>query len=136
MREERLLERMSSMELDPLRREGHDQGRLVDSIVGHLRCILNTRQGCVPIAPDLGAPDFLDFLQGYPDSVREIELSLRRTIEMYEPRLESVQVVFTPQAEDPLALHFQINARLRNGGPARVRLETVVGAGGEVSIRR
>jgi type VI secretion system protein len=77
MREERLLERLGSLEQQPLRRERNQHGRLVESILAHLHCILNTRHGGVPIAPEYGVPDFLNFLQRYPDSVREIECSIR-----------------------------------------------------------
>lgn len=139
MREERLLERLSSLEREPLRREGLDRARLIDSIVRHLGEILNTRQGSVPAAAGFGMPDFQESLQGYPQSVRELEAGIRRTIERYEPRLQSVQVVFLPQHDDTLRLHFQISASLRGGeGPdaARVRMETVVGSGGRFSVTR
>ena len=136
MRDERLLERLASTEQQPLRRTGDDAGRLIDSIMDNLRCILNTRQGNVPIAPDFGTPDYMNFLQSYPESVRDIELSIRRTVEHYEPRLESVQVEFLPLVNETLALHFRITARLRSNDSRAVRFETVVGAGGRVSVRR
>lgn len=134
MREERLLERLTAMERDPSRRGRMDQGRLVESILAHLRCLLNTRQGCVPIAPDYGVPDFLDFLQRFPESIRTIEGSIRRTIELYEPRLEAVQVTFLPQEGNLLSLRFQINARLRQDNGSRVRFESAVETGGRVSV--
>ena len=136
MPKERLLERFSSFERDPLRRERTDQGRLVDSLLAHLRCILNTRQGAVPIAEDYGVPDFLDFLQRYPDSVREIELSIRQVIERYEPRLQGVQVVFVPRDDADLSLRFHINAQVRDGDKAPVSFETVVESDGMVVVRR
>ncbi|GFO60543.1 hypothetical protein GMST_28680 [Geomonas silvestris] len=139
MREERLLERLSSLEREPLRREGLDRARLIDSIVRHLALILNTRQGSVPAASGFGMPDFQEFLQSYPQSVRELEAGIRRTIELYEPRLQAIQVVFLPQAEDALKLHFQVSACLKGAEgrePARVRVETVVGSGGRFSVKR
>lgn len=135
MHEQRLLERLRTWEREPDRRERADQGRLVASILTHLRCILNTRQGGVPIAEEYGVPDFLDFLQNFPDSVREIELNIRRAIQLYEPRLEGVRVVFIPQEDDLLALRFQISGQVRDGG-APVRFETVVETDGKVSVRR
>jgi len=136
MREERLLERLGSMERDPLRRERPDQRRLVDSILAHLRCMLNTRQGGVPIAPDYGVPDFLDFLQTYPQSVREIECSIRQTIELYEPRLENVRVTFLAQEDDVLTPRFHIQAQVRDGSSARVSFETQLETTGRISITR
>ena len=136
MHEQRLLERIRSWEREPARRERSDPGRLVESILSHLRCMLNTRQGAVPIAPEYGVPDFLNFLQTFPDSVRDIELNLRQAIQLFEPRLEGVQVRFIPQEEDALALRFQIEGQVRDGSGARVRFETVVDTDGKVSVRR
>jgi type VI secretion system protein len=136
MGEERLVERLRSWEREPLRRERADQGRVVDSILAHLRCILNTRQGGVPIAADYGVPDFLDFLQTYPESVREIEHSIWRVIELYEPRLERVQVSFIPWEDDLLVLRFQILGQLRGGSGAQLRFETTVDTDGKVCVRR
>lgn len=136
MREERLLERICSFERDPVRRGRTDYGRLVDSVLNHLRQILNTRQGSAPIAPDYGVPDFLDFLQTYPDSVREIERSIRTAIQTYEPRLQGVRVAFNPQEDDALALRFQITAHISGADGERVRFETVVDTDGKISVKR
>jgi type VI secretion system protein len=135
MREQRLLERLDALERDPLRRARPDRGRLVDSIVAHLRCLLNTRQGSVPIAKDYGVPEFLHFLQRYPDSVREIEWNIRQTIVLYEPRLKAVQVTFLPQEETSLSLHFRIRAQIDEEKNTAVNFETVVENDGRVLIR-
>ena len=136
MREERLLERIRSFERDPSRRGRTDHGRLVESVLAHLRLILNTRQGSVPIAPDFGVPDFLDFLQTYPDSVREIESSICVAIQTYEPRLAGVQVAFLPQEDDLLALRFQIAAQITGAERPNVYFETIVDTDGKVTVRR
>ena len=136
MREERLLERIRSFEREPSRRGRTDHGRLVDSILGHIRQILNTRQGSAPIAPDFGVPDFLDFLQSYPDSVREIERSIRAAIQTYEPRLDGARVSFIPQEDDVLALRFQITARIAGENGGMVRFETVVDTDGKIAVKR
>ncbi len=136
MREERLLERIRSFERDPSRRGRADHGRLVDSVLAHLRHILNTRQGSTLIAPDYGVPDFLDFLQTYPDSVREIERSIRTAIQTYEPRLLGVRVAFIPQEDDVLALRFQITARIAGEDGGSVHFETVVDTDGKIAVKR
>ncbi|ABB33525.1 type VI secretion system lysozyme-related protein [Geobacter metallireducens RCH3] len=136
MRDERLLERIRSFERDPARRGRPDHGRLVESVLAHLRQILNTRQGSAPIAPDYGVPDFLDFLQTYPDSVREIERSIRVAIQTYEPRLDGVRVAFIPQEDDVLALRFQITARITDDDGGTVRFETVVDTDGKIAVKR
>lgn len=133
---ERLLERLRSWENEPHRRGSEDQRRCMDSIVDHLRKMLNTRQGNVPIADDYGVPDFLDFLQSYPDSVREIESSLKSAIERYEPRLSGTSVTFMPDENDSLTLRFQISARLAIEGERQVYFETMVDTDGRISVHR
>ncbi len=115
MKEERLLERIRTWESEPDRRGRTDDIRQVDSILAHLRRILNTRQGSVPISDVYGIPDLNDFLTSYPESVTRVEKSIRQAIEKYEPRLQSVKVHFLPQEEDVLCLRFQITARINAG---------------------
>lgn len=133
---QRLLERLRSWEREPHRRGNDDQRRCVDSIIDHLQKMLNTRQGNVPIAEDYGVPDFLDFLQSYPDSVRQIEMSIRSAIERYEPRLSGTSVNFIPDEDETLTLRFQITARLATDGDRRVYFETLVDTDGKISIHR
>jgi type VI secretion system protein len=133
---ERLLERLRTWEQEPRRRGSDDQRRCVDSIIDHLRKMLNTRQGNVPIADDYGVPDFLDFLQSYPDSVREIETSIKSAIETYEPRLSGTNVTFIPDEDSSLTLRFQISARLATEGDRQVYFETVVDTDGKINVSR
>jgi type VI secretion system protein len=135
MREERLLERIQTWEREPARRGKEDPRRIVDSVLRHLQRILNTKQGNVPIAEDYGVPDFSDFLNALPGSVREIEKTIRLAIQKYEPRLSAVRVSFIPQEEDPLSLRFQIFARLAAEAKTQVFFETVVDSDGKIDIR-
>jgi type VI secretion system protein len=136
MYEERLTERIRSQEREPMRRGGESRKRCIDSVLEHLQRILNTRQGNVPIADDYGIPDFLDFLQTYPDSVHQIEESIRDAIDRYEPRLAGTSVTFIPREDDDLTLRFQVIACLKTEGDRQVLLETVVDTDGRVSVRR
>ena len=133
---ERLLERVRSWEREPRRRGSGDHRLCLDSIIENLRKMLNTRQGNVPIADDYGVPDFLDFLQNYPDSVREIEASIKSAIETYEPRLFGTNVTFLPDEDDSLTLRFQISARLVTDGERQVYFETFVDTDGMISVHR
>jgi type VI secretion system protein len=135
MREERLLERIQTWEKEPMRRNKEDSRRIVDSVLRHLQRILNTKQGNVPIAEDYGVPDFTDFLDDLPDSVREIEKTLRLTIQKYEPRLKAVKVSLIPQEEDLLSLRFQIVAKLTTESKTQVLFETIIDTDGKVSIK-
>jgi type VI secretion system protein len=136
MQEQRLTERIRSQEREPMRRGGVSRNRCIDSILGHLQRILNTRQGNVLIAEDYGVPDFLNFLQSFPDSVHHIEASIRTAINNYEPRLSGTSVTFIPREDDDLTLRFQIIANLALEGDRQVLLETVVDTDGRVCVRR
>jgi type VI secretion system protein len=136
MREERLLERISTWKREPGRREREDIGRITDSILCHLQRILNTRRGNVLIAADYGVPDFTDLFQAYPESVRDLEKSIRQTIQKYEPRLTGVRVSFIPQEEDILSLRFQIVAKLATTERKnQVLFETIIDTEGKISVQ-
>lgn len=135
MHEERLLERIRLWKKEPFRRGKVEPRRIIDSVLRHLRRILNTKQGNVLIAEDYGVPDFSDFLNAWPDSLRDIERIIRAAIQKYEPRLTGVRVSFIPQEEDPLSLRFQITARLAADTKTQVFIETIVDADGQVQIR-
>ena len=71
----------------------------------------------------------------YPESVTEIERSIRQAIEDYEPRLTSVRVSFIHQEEDVLCLRFQIVAQLAAESGRNVLIETIVDSDGRVSLK-
>ena len=136
MHEERLLERIRSVEQEPHRRGGDNQKRCIDSVLFHLQRILNTRRGNVPIAADYGIPDFLDFLQTFPDSIHDIEQNIKSAIDKYEPRLSETSVTYVPDEDDRLTLRFQIIASLIVEGDRKIFFETVVGTEGRIRISR
>lgn len=137
MREERLLERIRNGERNAPRRGGEDPQKISDSVLDHLRRILNTRQGCVPIAEDYGVPEFTEYMHLGAVAYREIEKILRGTIQKYEPRLKGVRVSFLPEEEDRLALHlqFHITAKLASDPRTQVRFETSIEGNGQVRLK-
>jgi type VI secretion system protein len=136
MREERLIQRIRTWEKTPDRRDGRNPKRLIDSIVRHLERILNTRRGSVGIAHDYGIPDLTDFKSGFPDSVRDLEMTIRDTIQKFEPRLKSVRVKFIPQDVNMLTVTFQIVAQLAlEDEKTPVILESMMGSDGKVMIK-
>jgi type VI secretion system protein len=89
----------------------------------------------VPIADDYGVPDFTDLVHSYPESIREIERSIRQIIQRYEPRLEAVRVSFLAQDEDIFSARFQIVARLATEDEKiPVFFESLMGSDGRVKI--
>ncbi|HHM04780.1 MAG TPA: type VI secretion system baseplate subunit TssE [Gammaproteobacteria bacterium] len=132
--ESSLLERIASGEshasLTP------DASRARQSVVHHLRNMLNTRQGSAAALPDYGLPDFNDVVSRLPDGLSEYRNAIRLTIERFEPRLKRVQVVHVPDADDPLRLKFEISALLALGDRhVRVSLHTAFDDAGQVSVR-
>ncbi|MFW5836837.1 MAG: type VI secretion system baseplate subunit TssE [Desulfovibrionaceae bacterium] len=137
MREDRLLERIRYIEDHPDQRGLSDQGRVVDSIMAHLRKILNTRQGSALIAEDYGVPDFTDLASNFGlDAIPDIERSINQTILKYEPRLTNVRVTYVPQTTDELAVPFKLEAEIRlENRVVPVVFETVLEADGRIRIK-
>jgi type VI secretion system protein len=137
MREERLLERVRNWERDSSRRDVKDPQRISDSVLEHLRRILNTRQGCVPIADDYGVPEFTEYLHLGAEACRELEKILRATIQKYEPRLKGVRVSFIPEEEDRpvFQLQFQVVAKLASDPRLLVQFATSIDGNGQIRLK-
>ncbi len=107
----------------------------VDSVVEHLKGLLNTRQGECPAALDFGVVDFTDLVHAFPEAIQVLQRSIRATILQYEPRLKNV-IVQHVRDDDVLVLKFQITAQLASKtARGAVRLETQLRAGGQISVR-
>jgi len=137
MREDRLLERIRARQEKPRTQTGEDPKRVIDSVLNHLQRILNTRQGSAQIGEDYGVTDLTDFMQAYPDGLRDFERSIRRTIEKYEPRLKSIRVKFVPPEDELLSVSFQIVARLvLEEQKDVVVFESILDSDGKIRIKR
>lgn len=136
MREKRLLERLRAVELDPDWRGGADPAAALQSVLGHIGQILNTRQGSAPIAADFGVPDFTSIASTFgADSVAQVEQAIVQVIQRYEPRLRAVQVVFDPQPDRPFALAFKLQAQLAaEGQETPVVFETILNPDGRIMV--
>lgn len=110
------------------RLHSRDPSRSVDevqSILGSLRALLNTRTGDAPCVDDFGVLDFSDLVHNFPNATPYVQRNLRDCIAKYEPRLTNVRVRTVP-SDNPLRLVFEISARLasdRRRGLVRVRTE-------------
>ena len=113
-----------------------DPHRTVESVLEHLRKMLNVRQGSVCTLPEYGIPDLNSLFMQYPDAVLALRRIIRESLEKYEPRLRRVNVRYIPDEDDPLILRFEITARLAmDEKDSPIRFETVVGDNGEVRVR-
>ncbi len=107
----------------------------LESIVEHLRCLLNTRQGEAPTAHDFGVVDFTDLVHNFPEAIQHLQRNIRATMLQYEPRLRNV-VVQHVRDDEVLVLKFQITAQLAGkSGRGAVRFETQLRAGGQMSVK-
>ena len=115
-------------------RQGYDQddAGAVESVLDHLRRMLNTRQGHVLTAPDYGMPDFTGFVHS-PDARRGVQTAIFDSIRKYEPRLKKVQVNYLES--DGLEIRFEVKGTLQadhRGIP--VRYETRMQPSGRVRV--
>ena len=110
----------------------------VDSILEHLRNILNSRHGSVMIADNYGMPDLTNFPgENLGASVKELERIMKSTIEKYEPRLTNVRISYNPESSGGLALKFGLFAEISaTYGEKRLPIffETVITSDGFVKV--
>lgn len=110
--------------------------KAADSVLLHLRNLLNTRQGSVPTLPDYGLPDFNDIASNFPDAIFELRRIIKISVEAYEPRLSSVKVDYVKDEENPLSMRYEITAQLNLGDEsANVWFETTLDSAGRVKVR-
>jgi phage baseplate assembly protein W len=85
-----------------------------EAVKRSLKNLINTVAGEVPFFPNFGSTVHeLLFEPMDPITVTSLESSIRSTIEAYEPRVELVSVVVTPD-EDNLQYQVDITIRLVN----------------------
>lgn len=133
--QERLLQRIRNQEAAPAERDSGNQALESASIIEHLRRLLNTRQGSVPIHPDYGIPDF-SHLGGdtFTDTAQEMQRSLRKVIETFEPRLARVQVTYDTRGGERSHLNFRITGVLAKDERIPLTLDTSLAPGGRFTL--
>ncbi len=122
---------------DPRSASRTDIGKLRDSVILHLKRLLNTRQGSVQTAPDYGMPDLSEFVYSFPESVTKMQNSIASIIEKFEPRLKSVRVNHCPNPDDALIIKLEITAQLVVPGTDQRNsccFETTIGSSGHIDI--
>jgi type VI secretion system protein len=128
-----LFERLADAAPTRFLTEDESVGRFVDSVLAHLRKMLNTRQGDSLAAPDYGMPDITDFAQFSAD---EVQMGIKRSIENFEPRLKKpVRVTCISSKDEWPRLRFEIVAGLLSPREkVRVRFESTVEESGHIEI--
>jgi type VI secretion system protein len=106
-----------------------------DSVIEHLRVLLNARRGASPSCPEFGIPDFSDLVHQFPGAIQTLQRAIRETITTFEPRLRQITVRHVP-SEDPLTLRFEITAHSVSARGARgaFRFNTQMSPGGRMNV--
>lgn len=106
---------------------------LMEAIIINVASILNTHEGDGYTCPTMGC-DFVGLMSRWPTSETDLLSTVRRTIEMYEPRLRNVQVRRVANESHVVAL--EITAELRDGSGSRdrIKLETRLAVDGHVEV--
>ncbi len=135
-RERSLLERIADPRADAPLTITENTEQLADSILNHLKKMLNTRQGHTLIQPEYGMPDITEFVHTLPGTVDGVRGAIRNSIEKFEPRLRNVDVAYVPSDRDTLSLRFEITAELvTEKEDASVWFETAVSPSGHIDIK-
>jgi type VI secretion system protein len=97
--------------------------RTLMSVVTHLNHLLSTRRGSLPHMPDYGLPSISEIYRDMPDSVVELQRSIKTTVERFEPRLKRVHVTYKETDRLNMRLVFLLAGELENG--QRAEFQTV-----------
>ncbi|OQY58666.1 MAG: hypothetical protein B6245_10630 [Desulfobacteraceae bacterium 4572_88] len=115
MPEQRLLERLMKLPNPPAEVRGAGAGPegLISSVTGHLRRILNTRQGTALTDPEYGLPDFSELPGHFASPETEaLQETICKVVEKYEPRLKDVAASFEYNTQDHLAIRFSLSGTI------------------------
>jgi type VI secretion system protein len=131
-----LLDRLDNSDPSICHSTAFDWHAYLDSVVVNIQKMLNVRMGSVTALEQFGMPDFNDVVNQFPDAVLYIRNSIQHFIEDYEPRLESVNVYYIPDADQPLLLKYGIEGRLRyEQQVSKVMFDTVLTGSGQAMVR-
>ena len=135
-KEHSLLDRLDNEALPASYTTRFDWHSFLDSVTLNIQNMLNVRLGSVKALQGFGMPDFNDVVNQFPDAVQYIRNAIQHFIETYEPRLESVNVYYVPDPEQPLLMKFAIEGRLRyQDQVSPVAFDTVLTGNGQATVR-
>lgn len=133
-RECRLLERLGDERLARTKALRDNPQLLAESVLRHLRKMLNTRPDQVLIQPTYGMPDLTEFVQEQPAAVEEMQAAILRSIAQFEPRLRDVSVTHVPPEPGQSVLRFEIAGTLLSERQPHVEFQTEISPSGLVVV--
>jgi type VI secretion system lysozyme-like protein len=113
---------------DPRRRPD-----LMNAILNNVTAILNTHEGDGYTCPTMGY-DFVGLMSRWPTSESDVMAALRRTVEMYEPRLRNVHVRRVDSEGYTIAVEITAELKDGTGNRDRIRLQTELAVDGRVQV--
>ncbi|OGQ89787.1 MAG: hypothetical protein A2464_11520 [Deltaproteobacteria bacterium RIFOXYC2_FULL_48_10] len=132
-----MLERIAALESEERETEDNRVEKEMQSIITHLRKLLNTNKGSVEIAEDYGMPDMTVFAGGgISETMEQIEKAVLEVVRKYEKRLSRVKVKIAPNETDVLNINFRLEGVLTRHENTPVFLETSVQPGSPIKIKR
>ncbi len=135
IRERTLLERLADPRADQPLSATENPEVIAESILRHLRKMLNTRQGHVLTQPEYGMPDLTEFIQNLPEVVSTVQQAIRTSVEKFEPRLRNVSVQYVPSDAWP-HVRFEVTGELKTDQEqVAVWFETAVDPAGHVEVK-
>ncbi len=126
----RLLERLSALEEPALQAGRPPDRQLRDSIVEHLRRLLNTREGSVPIDPEYGMPDMSNIAGSFAlGTTEQLSEAILRQVTRYETRFRSPKITVQKETREVITLRFELSglvASTQEGGSAQQPFSMIV----------
>lgn len=93
--------------------------RLLYSVMDHLNRMFNTRKGSIPHLKDYGLPDISEIYRKMPEGLGELEAAIKRTVELYEPRMRNIKIIRRETDNQVSRLVYLISGEIVRGGLVR-----------------
>jgi type VI secretion system protein len=106
------------------------------SVLGNLEQILNTCQGNCLTDDRYGLPHLSDVRSSMPHSMASYLSAIRKTIELFEPRLSGVRIRHSPSPDRAMELRFEISGVIQDeDGRRAIRFETFADEQGRLCVK-
>ncbi len=111
-----------------------ERGRRLQSIIGNMTRLFNTRQESIAHLPDYGLPDTSAAHFDAPYAVDGLRQAVKEVVQKYEPRLNKVYVQHHSTDDSNMRVTFLITAELEAG--QRVKFQTTFASDHLVQVQR
>lgn len=136
MSRERLFERIANWGLDRERSRAPRFESVYASVLAHLRCVLNTRMGSVPIDEEYGVPDLSNIAGSFEaGTVDDVGVAVLEAIVRSEPRLLRPRVQVHEDIRELASISLDVSGTIIvEDRSVAVNFRILVKGSGEVAI--